>query len=193
MLGGTNSTMNLLNRICLQRDLKQRIANNHKRLYRTVYAWSHNPDLAADIAQETMAKALKRVNQLRDAAKLDSWLYGILINCWRDYFRGQRDTVDIDNIELTHNETPEHVQQTQDMVQSVRKSIARLPETQRLVVTLVNLEGFSYAEVSEILNIPVGTVMSRLSRARSSLAEYLLNYKTEHDVNLETPTLRRVK
>ena len=193
MLGGTKSTMKLLNRICLQRDLKQRIANNHKRLYRTVYAWSHNPDLAADIAQEAMAKALKRVNQLRDAKKLDSWLFGILINCWRDYFRSERETVDIDNIELTHNETPEHAQQTQDMVQSVRKSIARLPETQRLVVTLVNLEGFSYAEVSEILSIPVGTVMSRLSRARSTLAEYLLNYKTEHDMNEETPILRRIK
>ncbi len=185
--------MKLIKRICLQHNLKQRIADNHKRLYRTVYAWSHDPDLAADIAQEAMAKALKRVNQLRDASKLDSWLFGILINCWRDHFRMTRETVDIDNVEITHDETPEHVQQTRDMVQSVRKSISRLPETQRQVVTLVNLEGFSYAETAEILNIPVGTVMSRLSRARSSLADYLLSYKTDHDVNLETPKLRRIK
>ena len=185
--------MNLLNRICTQRDLKQRIADNHKRLYRTVFAWSHDPDLAADIAQEAMTKAIKQISQLRDAGKLNSWLFGILINCWRDHFRQQRDTVDIDEIELTHDETPERLQQTQDMVQSVRRSISRLPETQRLVVTLVNLEGFSYAEVAEILGIPVGTVMSRLSRARSSLAEYLLTYKTDHDVNLGQPKLRRIK
>jgi len=185
--------MNLLNRLCSQRDLKQRIANNHKRLYRTAFAWGHDPDLAADMTQEAITKALKRVNQLRDANKLDSWLFGILINCWRDHFRQQRDTVDIDNVELTHTNSPEHAQHTQDIVQSVRRSISRLPESQRQVVTLVNLEGFSYTEVAEILNIPVGTVMSRLSRARSTLANYLLNYKTEHDVNLEKPKLRRIK
>ena len=185
--------MNLLNRICLQHNLKQRIADNHKRLYRTVYAWGHDPDLAADITQEAMTKALKRVNQLRDASKLDSWLFGILINCWRDHFRNQRETIDIDNIELTHDETPEQVQQTLDMVQSVRKSISRLPETQRQVVILVNLEGFSYAEVAEILEIPVGTVMSRLSRARNTLAEYLLTFKTSQDANLISTGLGQVK
>jgi len=185
--------MNLLDRMCTQRDLKQRIAENHKRLYRTVFAWSHDPDLAADIAQEAMTKALKQISQLRDASKLNSWLFGILINCWRDHFRQQRVMVDIDNIELIHDDTPENIQQTQDMVQCVRRSIAKLPETQRLVVTLVNLEGFSYAEVAEILNIPVGTVMSRLSRARSTLAEYLLTYKTDHDIELTRPKLRRIK
>ena len=190
--------MSLLTNLCKHRDLKQRIAKNHKRLYRTAYAWGHDPDLASDISQEAMEKALKRVNQLRDPEKLDSWLFGILINCWRDHFRQQRDTVDIDDVELLHQETPEKLKQTQDMVDSVRRSIARLPEGQRQVVTLVNLEGFSYAEVAEILEIPVGTVMSRLSRARGTLAEYLLTYKTNQDVNPDLvkvgqAKLRRVK
>lgn len=190
--------MSLLTKLCLHSNLKQRIADNHKRLYRTAYSWGHDPDLAADIAQETVAKALKRISQLRDPAKLDSWLFGILINCWRDHFRQQRDTVDIDDIELPHTDTPEKVKQTQDLVDSVRRSIARLPETQRQVVTLVNLEGFSYAEVAEILEIPVGTVMSRLSRARNTLAIYLLTYKTNQDLNPDSagtvqPRLRRIK
>lgn len=190
--------MNLFDKVCAQRNLKQRIADNHKRLYRTAYAWGHDPDLASDITQETMAKALKRVSQLRDPNKLDSWLFGILINCWRDHFRQQRDTIDIDEVELQHQDTPEKLNQTQDMVDSVRRSIARLPEGQRQVITLVNLEGFSYAEVAEILEIPVGTVMSRLSRARGTLAEYLLTYKTNQDVSsgkthTARPRLRRVK
>jgi len=190
--------MNLFEKICLHRALKQRIADNHKRLYRTAYSWGHDPDLAADLAQEAIAKALTRVSQLREAKKLDSWLFGILINCWRDHFRKQRDTVDIDDVELQHDDTPEKLKQTQDMVDSVRRSITRLPEGQRQVVTLVNLEGFSYAEVAEILEIPVGTVMSRLSRARSTLADYLLTYKTNQDVNpgkIESgrPKLRRIK
>ena len=84
------------------------------------------------------------------------------------------------------------------MVESVRNSIARLPEGQRQVITLVNLEGFSYAEVAEILDIPVGTVMSRLSRARGTLAEYLLTYKTNQDLRAGStysarPRLRRIK
>ena len=190
--------MNLFEKLCLQRNLKQRIAGNHKRLYRTAYSWGHNPDLAADLAQEAMTKALARVGQLRETEKLDSWLFGILINCWRDHFRKQREMVNIDDLELQHDDTPEKIKQTQDMVDSVRSSIARLPEGQRQVVTLVNLEGFSYAEVAEILEIPVGTVMSRLSRARNTLAKYLLTYKTNQDVSTDMvesvrPKLRRIK
>jgi len=190
--------MNLFKKICVHHNLKQRIADNHKRLYRTAYSWGHDPELASDVTQETMDKALKRVSQLRDPKKLDSWLFGILINCWRDHFRQQRDTIDIDEVELQHQDTPEKLKQTQDMVDSVRRSIARLPEGQRQVITLVNLEGFSYAEVAEILEIPVGTVMSRLSRARNTLADYLLTYKTNQDVNSDQARsgqakLRRVK
>lgn len=190
--------MNMFEKLCLQRKLKQRIADNHKRLYRTAYSWGHNPDLASDLAQEAIEKALTRIGQLREPGKLDSWLFGILINCWRDHFRKQRDTVNIDTVELQHDDTPEKLKQTQDMVDSVRRSIARLPEGQRQVVTLVNLEGFSYAEVAEILEIPVGTVMSRLSRARNTLAEYLLTYKTNQDVSLDNvgsgqAKLRRIK
>ena len=162
------------------------------------YSWGHDPALASDLSQEAMVKALKQVKQLRDPKKLDSWLFGILINCWRDHFRKLRETVDIDDVELQHEDTPEKLKQTQDMVDSVRGSIARLPEGQRQVVTLVNLEGFSYAEVAEILEIPVGTVMSRLSRARNTLAEYLLTYKINQDVSPITTghgqaKLRRIK
>jgi RNA polymerase sigma-70 factor (ECF subfamily) len=190
--------MNIIKNLCQQRDIRQKIASNHSRLYRTAYAWGHDADLASDLAQETMAKALKRVNQLRDPNKLNSWLFGILINCWRDYFRQQRDHIDIDEVELKHEDTPEKLNQTQDMVDSVRDSIARLPEGQRQVVTLVNLEGFSYGEVAEILDIPVGTVMSRLSRARNTLAKSLLTFKTNQDVKLantkpEQVRLRRIK
>jgi len=184
--------MGLLKSLCLQRELKQRIADNHKRLYRTAYAWCHDTHLASDLVQETMAKALKRIGQLRDAEKLDSWLFGILVNCWRDHFRTQKETLDIDGLELTDSQTPETQYHTQDIVKNVRRSIERLAEGQRQVVTLVDIEGFSYAEVAEILAIPVGTVMSRLSRARQTLADYLLSYKTAGEASSK-PALRRVK
>lgn len=183
--------MKIIQTFCQQRDLKQRIANNRNRLFRMAFSWTHNQELAADLTQETIAKSLKSLGQLRDASALDSWLFGILSNCMRDHFRRQKETIDIDEIDLVHHETPERLSYKMDLVDSVRKSIARLKEGQRQVVTLVDLEGFSYAEVATILEIPVGTVMSRLSRARQQLANSLLDYadqQIEHDFKL-----RRIK
>ncbi len=183
--------MKIIQHLCLLRELKSKIAKSHGRLYRMAYAWGHDPDLAQDLAQETMEKALKQLSQLRDPEKLDSWMFGILNNCWHDHFRRQRNLLDINDItELKHEDTPEALHDRQDIVSSVRYSIARLPANQRYVVTLVDIEGFSYAEVATILDIPTGTVMSRLSRARKQLANYLLDYKVETQAK---PTkLRRI-
>lgn len=185
--------MGLLKSLCRQRELKQRIAETRPRLYRTAYAWCHDTHLASDLVQETLSKAIKRVGQLREENRLESWLFGIMVNCWRDHFRAQRETLDIDELELAHDRTPESEFHTQDIVNNVRRSIERLPEGQRQVVTLVDLEGFSYADVAVILEIPVGTVMSRLSRARQTLADYLLSYKTAEQSSMRTTALRRVK
>ncbi len=184
--------MNIIKSLCLHRELRQRVARAHHRLYRVVYAWGHDPDLASDITQETMVKALKRLSQLRDPEKLDSWLFGILNNCWRDHFRRNREFSNIDDIELENNQTPDVLHEQQDIVSNVRHTISRLPTNQRYVITLVDLEGFSYAEVATILEIPVGTVMSRLSRARKFLAERLLDYKTEQDMPQARPQLRSI-
>ena len=178
--------------ILLVKELKHRIADNHNRLMRMVYAWGHNQDLAKDIAQEAICKALKNISQLKDKDALDSWLFGILINCWRDHFRKQRDTVDIDDIVLVDSITPEVTQQQQDLVDQVRAAIAKLVQGQRQVVTLIDLEEFSYTEVAAILDIPVGTVMSRLSRARKSLSEMLIEFKRK-EVSGTKSQLRRIK
>ena len=185
--------MNFLQNLCVQRELRQRIAKTHARLYRVAYAWGHDPDLASDIVQETIAKALKRVSQLREPEKLNSWLFGIMTNCWRDHFRRKREMTNIDDIELEDFDTPERLHQKHDIVTNVRNAIALLPAGQRYVVTLIDLEGFSYADVAGIMEIPVGTVMSRLSRARKQLATILLEYKAD-DADIEAPRspIRRI-
>ena len=175
--------MSFLQNLCLQRELRARIAKTHSRLYRVAYAWGHDADLAAELVQETMAKALHKVSQLREPEKLDSWLFGILTNCWRDHFRRQRDFVDVDEVRLIDETTPEGLHHRQDVIEQVRNAVSRLSEGQRHVVTLVDLEGFSYTEVANILGIPVGTVMSRLSRARNQLAQMLLAKRPESERN----------
>lgn len=166
--------MSIFDQLYQQHCLKQRIAGTRSKLFRMVFAWGHNADLAHDLAQEAMTKALKNLAQLRDPAALESWVFGILANCWRDHFRRQREFVDLEEATLVEHDTPERLQQRQDVVDMVRDAVEDLADGQRQVLTLVDLEGFSYAEVASILEIPVGTVMSRLSRARSQLAEMLL-------------------
>lgn len=96
------------------------------------------------------------------------------MNTWHDHLRARKETVEFDEADFSEEHTPETVNSRYETVQRVRQSMAKLPLGQREVLTLVDLERFSYAEVAQILDIPAGTVMSRLSRARRQLKELLL-------------------
>lgn len=162
-------------------------------LYRIAYAWCHDPALADDLVQETLSKAWTRRAQLRDEAALKSWMVSIMNHCWLDYLRGRRDFDDVDDLEnelQSGIESPDACCNRKQVIACVRAAVARLPLGQRQVLTLVDLEEFGYAEVARILDIPVGTVMSRLSRARASL-KGLLDRAAEQPA--EQPLLRRVK
>ncbi len=156
-----------------RRDLADSLEQARGRLYRMAYAWCHNRALADDLVQETLTKAMQKSSQLRDVKARDAWLFTILTNCYRDHFRRHRETEDIDELDLPHDSTPETEHSQIEIVRKVRATIEHLPEGQRQVVTLVDLEGFSYVEVANVLDIPVGTVMSRLCRARSALLRLL--------------------
>ena len=145
-------------------------------LYRIAYAWCHDPALADDLVQETLSKAWARRAQLRDEAALKGWMVSIMNHCWLDHLRSRRDFDNVDDWqdELVSNaDSPEACCNREEVVACVRAAGARLPLGQRQVLTLVDLEEFGYAEVAGILDIPVGTVMSRLSRARASLKNLL--------------------
>lgn len=180
---------------------RQQLEAHRQRLYRIAYAWTHEAALADDLVQETLIKAMQRIGQLRDPKAGEAWLYSILTNCYRDHFRRRRESEDIDTLDLPHEHTPEHDAGERNLVLTVRAAISRLPEGQRQVVTLVDLEGFSYVEVSQILDVPIGTVMSRLCRARGALKELLVHLRENAeetratDANARSPgiRLRRIK
>src|SRR5574340_149305 len=161
-------------------------------LYRIAYAWCHDAALADDLVQETLSRAWMRRAQLRDETVLKAWMVSIMNHCWLDHLRRRRDFEDVedwqDELESSAD-TPEASCNREQVIASVRSAVARLPLGQRQVLTLVDLEEFGYAEVAEILDIPVGTVMSRLSRARANLKGLL-------DKAMQQPTtkllLRRV-
>lgn len=170
--------------------MKSEFAARRNKLYRIAYSWCHDPALADDLVQETIYKALKNASKLRDSATLDGWLYRILYNCWHDYLRVKGRNVEFvemhDEDQMDHSE---NYQQSQ-IVKRVRASVEQLPLPLREVVTLADFAGFSYAQIAEITDVPIGTVMSRLFRARKTLKQQLLEFGSD---DLSEFKLRRVK
>ena len=174
----------------LPSETKARIAAARPRLYRMAYAWCCDAALADDLAQETLIKALQKHDQLREPERLESWLYSILHNCWRTHLRQRRPESSLDDEIIPCDDCPETINQRQQTIDTVRSAIAALLLGQREVVTLVDLQGLAYAEVADLMNIPIGTVMSRLNRARKALQAALQELDRPRQ---RTSRLRRIK
>jgi len=156
---------------------RKRIEGMRPKLYRMAYAWCHDAHLADDLTQEALTKALGRSGQLRESEAVGAWLFTILNNCWRDHLRSRREFIDVDELNeviFDQRPGPEDDYEQHQTCHRVRAAIASLPLAQRQVITLVDIEEHSYADVARILEVPVGTVMSRLTRARQALKSHLL-------------------
>jgi len=174
-----------------QKQFKQYLERNWQRLYRLAYAWCHHPQTANDLLQETLSKTLREHHRFENDKALDVWLYKVMANCWRDQCRRQRDVVDLEHAELSSNANLETDQYQRELKMNIHKAMARLSMTHRQIITLVDLEELAYNEVADILDIPTGTVMSRLCRARKQLKEYLQE-SGFHSPGKNT-TVRRIK
>ena len=172
------------------KQFRQSLEANWDRLYRVAYAWTHETFLAHDLVQETMARALQHKDKITDTRALEVWLFKVMANYWRDLLRRRKEVTDIQDTQLVDNNTPDRDTERTRLVSQVRNAIAQLNHDQRQVITLVAVEGFSYAEVARILEIPVGTVMSRLCRARQTLKQLLSHTVDDHS---STDRVRRLK
>ena len=141
-----------------------------RRFARTLAGSVHDAD---DLVQLAIERALSRSDQLRADSPLSSWLFGILRNAWIDEVRARsrRNRVFAPE-ELGDNVADPSGHQHADVI-SVQGAMTRLPDEQREVVGLVLVEGLSYKEAAEIMNVPVGTVTSRLARGRDALQAML--------------------
>jgi len=184
--------MGVLSGISQKRLFRTILANSRERLYRMAFSWTHDAALADDLVQQTCYQALRKQRHLRDIDAADAWLFRILANCLADHHRARREVLSGDELLLIEKRTPEHATQEDQVAQRVRKAVAGLPLAHRQVVTLVDLESFSYASVAEILGIPVGTVMSRLSRGRRALRDHLLDVAAKAGMDLAA-NVRQIK
>lgn len=182
--------MEIVDRICAGRTLRRRIAENRDRLYAVALAWCGDAMVADDLVQETLILALQRVGQLRDRQRLNAWLYTILSNCWKHHLRRLRPDIEFEETHVPCDDDPERQSSEMEVVDHVRRAILKLPLGQRQTITLVDLVGFSYAEVAEILDIPIGTVMSRIHTSRNTLQKVLVDFRSQQPAPVY---LRRVK
>lgn len=133
-------------------------------------------DIADDLVQVTVEKAFAAQASFDPATRMDAWLFRILRNAWIDMTRRRKTQgtqIDIDDVPDAQTVDGEKTVETAMMLKSTQVAIGELPEEQREVMLLICVEEMSYKEASEVLSIPIGTVMSRLARARIAIAEKL--------------------
>jgi len=159
--------------------------DNRGLLLKLAYSWCHDRTLAEDLLQDATEKALKSISRIKNSKAIKAWFIQIMLNCWRDSLRKKQQHQDIDELILSESNdkydlshfhettTPEdNLSQSQTQLR-VKNAISCLPVKYRTVLTLVDIYGASYSEVSQIVEVPMGTVMSRISRARDELRKKL--------------------
>ena len=160
-----------------QARLKQDLIALIPRLRRFARALTGGRDEADDLAQAALERALNHLDQWQHGTRLDSWMFRITQNLWFDWLRGHEGRhqrfVDLDEAADIPGADGRRDGEARVELQRVLDAIARLPPEQRAVMALVCVESCSYKEAAEALQIPVGTVMSRLARARLRLHELL--------------------
>ena len=163
-------------------------------LYNTAYRMTRNSEDAEDLVQETYLKAYRYYDKFEEGTNFKAWLFKIMKNTFINNYRKKQQApalsdfaeieesfetqVNEDTARQTKNPEEELLENVLD--EDVQKALDKLPPDYRMVVLLADLEGFSYKEIAEILEVPVGTVMSRLYRGRRLLEAAMLEFARDH-------------
>jgi RNA polymerase sigma-70 factor, ECF subfamily len=154
-------------------DLSAELVTLLPRLRRFARALTRNPHDADDLVQVALERALARAHQLRPDAALAGWVFGILRHAWIDELRARARSERVFAPEERGQNVGDAVSGAQAERLSVQDAMGRLPQDQRFAVALVLIEGFSYKEAAHVMGVPIGTLTSRLARAREALQAML--------------------
>lgn len=171
------------------------------RMYSAALRYTRDPSDAEDLVQETMVKAYRSFHQYRPGTNLRAWLYRVLhttyISMYRKAQRRPQESLQeqIDDFSFYEEVARTGGSAEREVLESltaeeVKQAMADLPETFRMAVYLADVEGFAYKEIAEIMDTPVGTVMSRLHRGRKALQKALAGYARSRGLISDEPEIR---
>ncbi len=168
-------------------------------LYAAALRYTKNPEDARDLVQDTYLKAFTSFHQFEEGTNLRAWLYRVLTTTFINTYRKDQRRPQVAQAELEDWQLAEAQSHTSDLGKSaevealenlpdsdIKRALQEIPEEFRMVVYLADVEGFSYKEIAEIVDIPAGTVMSRLSRGRKQLRDKLADYAAELGYSVAT-------
>jgi len=154
-----------------------------RQIFSLIYQMTHNIEVVEDIGQDVFIAAFKAIKDFKAKSSFFTWLYRIAINHCKNYLTAYSRSQDIEQryqreqnpeeFSENRNRNPQRMLLAKEFVEQMEKAIMSLPEEQRLVLMLCEFEGLSYQEIADVLECPIGTVRSRLSRARTALQEIL--------------------
>ena len=156
-----------------QKEFAELIEPHLSSLYNTALRMTHNQHDAEDLVQDTLYKAYRALDQFQKNTNFRAWIFRILVNTFiTSYRKAVREPQ-----KVSYDDMEEFLENLFD--DDVKEALDNLPYQFRLVVLLCDVEGFSYNEIAEIIDAPLGTVMSRLYRGRKLLQRHLWNYAKE--------------
>jgi RNA polymerase sigma-70 factor (ECF subfamily) len=178
-----------------QANFERDALQDSRQLYSAAMRMARNPSDAEDLVQETFLKAYRAYDSFEEGTNLKAWLYRILTNTYINKYRkdsrrpSETDLGDVEDLylyrRLGSEDTVDVSRTTEDRVldglveSDIKAAVEELPENFRMPVLLADLEGFSYKEIAEILDIPIGTVMSRLHRGRKAMQKRLWEFASK--------------
>ncbi len=155
---------------------EKRVSEYNRYVYNIAYRMMGNQQDAEDMAQESLIKAYRKIDTFREDANFSTWLYRIVINTCKDELRKRKEKVlslddedGVKNIVASEVDDPLIVYEKNEVKERVQSAIDQLSEDYKSVIVLRELMGYSYDEMSTILDVPIGTIRSRLSRSRQAL------------------------
>ena len=161
-------------------DFETLAAQAETQVYRTCFHMMGNAEDAADCAQETMLRAFRAFSSFRQEAQFSTWITRIAMNVCTDELRKRRAVVSLDALREEAGFDPPDPKKSpyahledQERLLLLRRALAALPDDARQLIVLREMRGMSYDEIAEALELPLGTVKSRISRARDKLADLL--------------------
>lgn len=148
-----------------------------KKIYNLCFYMLKNTEDAKDASQEVSLKIYRAIDKFKGESKFSTWIYRITYNTCMDYIKRRKDELSFDDIinsEGHLNSKVENIIENRELQHDIKRCILKLSNDFRTIIILRDISGLSYQEIADILNIEVGTVKSRLNRARESLRNELI-------------------